>query len=349
MPATNVGVIGLGKMGLVHLDAYRANPDAQVVLAVDCDRARLERAGAIRTSTDITAVADDPEVECVSVCLPHHLHAPVAGRLLAGGKAVVLEKPIAVTAADAGRLLEAAGPDGRSLVVKSYLRHSAPFVAMHDAVRDGAIGEIRIAVGVMSSHRHAPGTAAWRSQQAASGGGVLIDSAIHLIDVVHWCMGVEEEVTAAQRALAGGDIKAGGDIEVDGGVLLRYADGRLAMIGATQAGAAGAGVYYRLELVGTGGRIVVLCQGSRATCLLATPAAELTIAESGDWWAVANTSALAHYVANFRAGRPLGEHPREAAENLATVLAGYRAARTGEPARPHRFLAARQEPAATAP
>jgi len=108
----------------------------------------------------------------------------------------------------------------------------------------------------MSSHRHAPGTAAWRSQQAASGGGVLIDSAIHLIDVVHWCMGVEEEVTAAQRALAGGDIKAGGDIEVDGGVLLRYADGRLAMIGATQAGAAGAGVYYRLELVGTarGGR-----------------------------------------------------------------------------------------------
>jgi predicted dehydrogenase len=209
---------------------------------------------------------------------------------------------------------------------------------MRHAVTRGAIGAMRIAMGSFSSSRHGPHGAAWRTSRTASGGGVLLDSAVHLVDVMHWLAGPEDSVIGQQRGLPGTDIEA------DGGLLMCYDGGPIAMIGATQAGAPGPGPYFRLELLGTEGRIALECSAGRAACRLARPAGERVIAEHPDWWMAANRAALAHYLGNFRAGRPLGENPSESAANLATVLAAYQSADTQRPARPYQFAGASGAP-----
>ncbi len=318
----NVGVIGLGSMGRVHLDAYTASPHAAVRHLCDVDTAAAEAlANGATVSSTVEAVADDPDVSLVSVCLPHRLHVPTATALLDAGKAVVLEKPVAVDLHEADRLLEVAARYPGKLVVKSYLRHSGPFRALHDAIRDGAVGVPRLAVATFASQRRDASVPAWRLDPAESGGGVVLDTGIHLIDVLHWCFGPERTVLAADRADDRG-------LDLEGALLMTFEDGPLATLALTQA-SAGNGLFYQLEIIGSKGRIAVEPAGSDAlTCSITVDGSTTVLVEEPDWWSRANTAAVAAYVENLAAGRPLGEPPSDAVANLATVLTAYANGRT---------------------
>lgn len=315
-----VGVIGLGAMGRVHLDAYTASPQAAVRHLCDVDGATASaHASDERTtvSASVDAVAADPDVALVSVCLPHRLHAPTAVTLLESGKAVVLEKPVAVDLDEAEQLLAVARRYPGRLVVKSYLRHSRPFRALRDAVGRGAVGVARLAVATFASQRRDESLPAWRLDAAESGGGVLLDTGIHLIDVLRWCFGRESSVTAADRTDEHG-------LDLDAAVLMTYADGPVATLALTQA-SAGNGLVYRLEVVGSSGRVTVEPTApDTLTCSITVDGTTTVLLDEPGWWGRANTAAVTSYVENLAAGRPLGEPPEDSVANLATVLSAYR-------------------------
>jgi predicted dehydrogenase len=314
-----VGVIGLGAMGRVHLDAYTASPYAAVRHLCDVDTAAASAHAPdehTTVSASVDAVAADPDVALVSVCLPHRLHAPTTITLLEAGKAVVLEKPVAVDLDEADKLLAVAHRHPGRLVVKSYLRHSGPFRVLHDAMRRGAVGVPRLATATFASQRRDESVPAWRLDATESGGGVLLDTGIHLIDVLHWCFGQEHSVMAADRTDERG-------LDLDAALLMAFENGPFATLALTQA-SAGNGLVYRLEVVGSSGRVTVepTAPGT-LTCSITVDGTTTVLLDEPDWWGRANTAAVASYVENLAAGRPLGEPPEDAVANLATVLTAY--------------------------
>ena len=103
-----VAVVGMGLMGMLHARILQHIRDVQVVAAVDINPERLsevERALGIPTFHSLDEVLE--AVDAVSVTLPDHLHVDACSRALRAGKHVLVEKPLATTADDAGRILDA--------------------------------------------------------------------------------------------------------------------------------------------------------------------------------------------------------------------------------------------------
>ena len=111
----------------------------------------------------VPQVMNDPEIDGVVLALPAELHAPLAVEAMRNGKHVLAEKPLALTASEGERAVGIADETGRVLMVGHVLRHHPAFRALHSAVRDGLIGEVRY----IQSHRqgfgrfHASFDAAW--------------------------------------------------------------------------------------------------------------------------------------------------------------------------------------------
>lgn len=310
-------------MGRVHLRCFNELPGIDIRKLCDVSTSALEAARAAAPaavlSTDVADVAEDPEVDLVSVCLPHVDHVPVASLLLEAGKYVVLEKPIATTMEDASRLLDVAARYPGRLVVKSYLRHSRPLQILREAVRDGTIGTPRLVSATFASFRRDADVPAWRLEPATAGGGALLDVGVHLIDVLHWMLGTEDDVRASLQCDERG-------MDLDAVVILSFRSGPLAVIGVTQRARVDR-PSYRIEALGDGGRAVTETMGDGALRLVieATGAARSEVVAT-DWWESAHRAALAAYLGHAMLGEPLGEPPSDAAANVATVDAAMRAA-----------------------
>src|ERR1700719_4877479 len=134
-----VAVAGLGFMGSTHIRALQSILQAQLVAVCSRDEKKLagdlsgiqgnlggpgERLdfSALSKYRDIRQMLDDPRVEAVDLCLPTHLHAPVAIEAFAAGKHVLVEKPMALDAASARQMIAEAEKHRRVLMVAQVLR-----------------------------------------------------------------------------------------------------------------------------------------------------------------------------------------------------------------------------------
>src|SRR5258707_8841614 len=114
-----VALVGMGRIGRVHLQALSAARGAEVVGVYDLNtqlaRERAEAAGIQRVFASWAEVLNDPDVQCVGVLLPHDVHEQYAIEALEAGKHVVGEKPLAPTLAKCERMLAAARGADRKL------------------------------------------------------------------------------------------------------------------------------------------------------------------------------------------------------------------------------------------
>ena len=144
MKPMSVAVIGCGWAGGRHARAF-AEQDASVRWAVDVD---ARRAGAVarlqpgtRISADYREALADPDLVAVDICLPHHLHAPIAIEAATAGKHILCEKPIAATLAEADSMIEAAAKAGVVLMVAENEIFSPLYRRVRDLIAAGAIGK----------------------------------------------------------------------------------------------------------------------------------------------------------------------------------------------------------------
>ena len=141
------GIIGVGDVTEVKAapSIFRA-PDSDVVHVMrrDAGRARdfAERHGVARWSTDAQAVLDDPEVTAVYVATPTAWHAGYAVAAARAGKHVLVEKPMAMSAAEARGMVEAAEAAGVRLWVAYYRRALPRFVKVRELVASGVLGRL---------------------------------------------------------------------------------------------------------------------------------------------------------------------------------------------------------------
>ena len=146
----HVGVIGTGFVGPHHVDAARRTGLADVVAiagsSVERARPRAEQLGVDRVLT-VDELLADPTVDVVHVCTPNASHADLGRRALAAGKHVVMEKPLALDADEAGDLRRRADAAGLHAAVAFTYRGYPMIRRAAGDIRDGRLGDVRIAFG----------------------------------------------------------------------------------------------------------------------------------------------------------------------------------------------------------
>ena len=222
-----VAIVGAG-IGREHLTAYRELADRFEVRAMcDLDAGRaadaVEGTG-ITVETDLAAVLADPGVALVDVCLPPHLHAPVAIEAMEAGRDVVCEKPLAISPREADAMIAVAERTGRRLTPVFQYRFG-PAMAKLEALREARLlGRPFVAAAETHWDRRADYYAIpWRGTWAGENGGAVLGHAIHMHDLLATLLGPVEAVTA----MVATSVNA---IEVEdcAAVTLRTASGALA-------------------------------------------------------------------------------------------------------------------------
>ena len=210
MSGLRVALAGCGDISGVHLDAILADPEVEAVGVCDVHEGRraaaAERAGCPGFS-DLTALLDAAGPDVVHVCTPHHLHAGMAAECLARDVSVLLEKPVAHTLADGERLARTAERSAGVLGVCFQNRYNDTARALRELLDRGELGRVLGGRASVTWSRDAAyySSREWRGRWATAGGGVLMNQAIHTLDLLQWYLGPVDDVrgTAATLALPG--------------------------------------------------------------------------------------------------------------------------------------------------
>ena len=198
MRKIKIAVIGVGNISNAHIQAYRKNENVEVYAFCDINEAVLKAAGQRYGVTrlfmdEAEMLAALPEIDAVSVCTWNSAHAPCSIMALKAGKDVLCEKPMALNAEEAQRMLSVAKECGRKLMIGFVRRFGNDAETMQDFIREGTLGEIYYAKATYLRRNGNPG--GWFGDKSRSGGGPLIDLGVHVIDLTRWLMGDPKPVS----------------------------------------------------------------------------------------------------------------------------------------------------------
>lgn len=206
MPSTlsrvRVGIIGAG-IGRQHLRGYLGVPDAQITALCDLDASRATKMATdnnledVQIFTDYRALLEANCVDAVSVCVPNSLHAPIATACLEAGLHVLCEKPLAIDAVAAQEIADAAQRTGKICMVGQVLRFRDDVLALKAQIEAGTVGRIYYARAVARRAQGIPKWGGWFTQQKLAGGGPLIDTGVHILDLAWWLSGCPRPLSAS--------------------------------------------------------------------------------------------------------------------------------------------------------
>jgi UDP-N-acetylglucosamine 3-dehydrogenase len=224
-----VAVIGCGGVSGGHLSTYATHPRARLVATVDVRpelaAAAANRWGAQRWYTAVEEGLADPQVQIVDLCLPHHLHAPVAIQAAQAGKHVFVEKPIANTLAEADAMIAACREHGVLLMVDQTKRYQNRHRKVKELLDAGYVGRPILVKAAYPQNI----TYAWQHMEPKRRAtywkhdGVISGIGIHSLDLLCWLVG---EVTEVQAISSTTDLIDPQRATEDSGiVLLRFENG----------------------------------------------------------------------------------------------------------------------------
>lgn len=201
---TVVGVIGLGFMGKVHLEAYRQIPGVTVGAVASTPGTGAEdvaeQIGA-RYYPDAVELLADPSVEAVSITVPTHLHREITVAAIEAGKHVLVEKPLGLTAEDCAEIVARAAGKDLVVTVGHVLRFWPAYVRVVDLVASGRLGK---PIAAFAERLSAPPRwSSWLANPRLSGGAVH-DFHIHDLDILNWIFGEPDVVYASGTRGDGG-------------------------------------------------------------------------------------------------------------------------------------------------
>lgn len=228
MGRIRIGIIGTGGITQIkHLPFLSNYDEAEVVAVCDIDR---NKAGAVaqkfgvphffRQAEDVLARDD---IDAVFVCTPTNSHMSMTLAALAAGKHVLVEKPIARTAAEVQRMVDAAESAGRFLMTAMYHRFRPDSLVLKNFITEKELGEVfMIRSGWMK--RGGASRPDWMLDPRFSGGGVMMDLGIPMLDLCFWFMDFPE-VSSVDARTFNNVLKS--EVEDEAALFLKMKDGRL--------------------------------------------------------------------------------------------------------------------------
>lgn len=331
MKKLRVAVIGCGRISVTYAQALCTwQNDIIVCFAVDkvAERARVfaeKFPGCGWSDQYEDLLAQHPDV--VHVCTPHFLHKEHVCRALRAGCHVLTEKPIALGIADAEEMMRTAQECGKQLGVIFQNRYIEGIQEAKRLLDAGALGRVTGAWSSLNWHRPPSYYQCdWKGSWEKEGGGVVIDQAIHSIDLVRYLMGCEAESIQAQI-----DRRVLTNIEVEdvANAAIRFENGAVYSFFACNYFTSNSPI--RIELSCEKGSIlltqdvVTICRDGIETTI--RPQREQ--ADGERYWGNYHVVQLKDYYDRLRTGRPVPTQPQDATKTLAVVLGIYRSAKEG--------------------
>lgn len=191
-------VIGLGSIAPMHIKSLEAI-GVEIAAVCDSNEKSLEKVTAAQKFSDYKKMIDAGGFDMLHVCLPHHLHAPVAVTALEKGVHVLCEKPMATTTRGAEDMIAAAKKSGAFLGIVFQNRFSPGAELIKEELTSGSLGAVLGGWLRVNWHRDQSyyTQSDWRGKWATEGGGVLINQSIHTFDMVNHFLGKPTSVYAS--------------------------------------------------------------------------------------------------------------------------------------------------------
>lgn len=232
-------IIGCGRISYKHVEAIMNN-DKEAVLVATCDVIR-EKAGEkkndyiskmgkelnVNIYTDYKEMLEKEDIDVITIATESGYHPEIAIYCMNKKKHVIVEKPMALSTADADAMIKCARENGVKLCVSHQNRFNKPIQQLRKAMDEGRFG--RLVNGTarilwnrnMGYYEQAPWRGTWKQD-----GGTLMNQCIHNIDLLQWMMGGEIDTVYAQCDTFLRDIEA----EDFGAIMIRFKNGAVGII-----------------------------------------------------------------------------------------------------------------------
>jgi len=331
---TRVALIGAGQRSVSHMAALTYIPDVQVVALADLDANRAEAAQqrandrrapdsapiAATIYTDYRRMLDAADPDCLYLCLPPFAHGPIDHDVIAFGKPVLFEKPVAVTMSAAKEIADHVRQAGIINAVGYQKRYSSAVQVPKQMLAGQTIGMV---ISIRLSDL--PGQPWWRVQ--AQSGGMLVEQHTHAVDLMRFLCGEIESVYAVGGTRLLNDTPNLDIFDVNA-CTVRFANGAPGIIGNSCAAPAGASIFPP-HLVHVVARDMVLSVNDGKSTVRRVGQAEETILPSANDNLLMNQT----FIDAVRSGAPgeiLSDY-QDAVKTLAVTLACQQAAEVQRP------------------
>jgi len=249
-----VGVIGCGRIGIVHLGAINKAPGVVPVVVSNPTVSKAEDAakkfGVPKFTGDAMEVITDPEVEAVWICSPSQFHADQIKACAANGKHVFCEKPIATDLAETVEAINACNEAGVKLMIGLQRRFDANFLRVRQAIEQKEVGDTIIIKTCSRDPAPPP------YEYVKGGGGIFNDMAVHDLDMTRFLAGSDPiEILAVGSCHIDKSIQdlPGSEAFDTASCIVRYPGGVNAMVDVCRQSSYG--YDQRAEVLGTKGMI----------------------------------------------------------------------------------------------
>lgn len=191
MEKIRTSVIGCGNISVMHLDSIVALEGVELVAVCDIKEVRVAEVSKkyhAKSYTDYKEMFDKERLDAVHICLPHYLHTVVAKDAFARGIHVLSEKPMSIEYKEAEETVKMAEKCNVKYGVIFQCRYNTPSQVVKKRIIDGRLGRVKCARSILTWYRPDDyyGNSDWKGTWDKEGGGVIIDQAIHSIDLVNW-------------------------------------------------------------------------------------------------------------------------------------------------------------------
>ena len=333
MKSVKFGIVGCGHAAVYHAEAIRALPFLQLTSVCDPDPLVLDqfmRRYSVKGCSNYEKMLEDKALDVVIICTPSGTHANMGMMAANAGKHVLVEKPMALTLEDADKMMEACERNKIILSVVMQNRYKPPFQLLKTAVDKGHFGKLSHASITVRLNRDENyyRKSSWRGKKAEDG-GVIMNQAIHSIDLLQWFLGPVESVfsynATRYRPIESEDL---------GVAVLRFSNGALGVIEAAST------IYvsnleHSIGVFGEKGSVVI--GGVKSETVQTWQFFDIQHEKAAAVALAKNTGPTGHQgiLMDIADAVKKGSHPvvdgREGRKSLEIVLGTYRSAETGLP------------------
>ena len=243
----NVCIVGYGAIGPVHAEALSHIENVNIYGICDCDKERADN-GAKKYLTkafyDFDDCINDKNIDFIHICTPHYLHFGMITKALDSGKRVVVEKPAVMTKSEFDMLFS--GYDVSKIFPIVQNRTNICVEKLKELTDSNAFGRLKGIKGILTWNRDAAyyNSAAWRGTKKYEGGGILINQAVHTLDLMVYLAGETKRISASAHNYSLKDV-----IEVEDTVeaYIKFKSGATGIFYATNAYSSNSDVQLELD------------------------------------------------------------------------------------------------------
>ncbi|WP_163530033.1 Gfo/Idh/MocA family protein [Halobacillus ihumii] len=242
-----IGIIGLGDISKIHIPVIKDNPNVELVAVCDIDEELKDTVPGANFYTDYHVMLEKETLDCVHVCLPHYLHYAATKACVEKDIHVFQEKPLALNAEEGTALVDLEDScKNIKICVAFQNRLNETFVKLQEIVESGEYGKVTGLKGLVTWFRPKSyyDVKPWRGIMKLAGGGVMINQAIHTLDLMQLIGGEVETIKGSIANL----LDYGFEVEDTATAHIQFENGAKGLFFATVTNASNSSVEFQVIL-----------------------------------------------------------------------------------------------------